>query len=1521
TFTYQAHDGQVLSNNVATVALTIVAVNDAPVLGAIGNRTVGEGATLTFTLNATDADLPGNLLTFSASGLPTGATFDAGTRTFSWTPTEAQGPGVFNGITFSVSDGLVTTSETISITVGEVNQAPVLNAIGNQTVNELSLLTFVLGGSDADLPANTLTFSASNLPTGASFDAGTRTFSWTPTEAQGPGLFTGITFSVSDGLVTTSETISITVGEVNQAPVLGAIGNRSAQVGQLLTFTVTATDADQPANGLFLTSSALPTGATFDAGTGVFSWTPTAGQVGDTSLTFTVTDNGSPVLNDSETITLTVTAQPNQNPVANPDGPYAATEDQLLTVLAAQGVLANDSDPNSDPLSATLLAQATNGLVTLASTGGFTYAPNANFTGADSFSYTLSDGRGGTATATVALTIVAVNDAPVAVNDSYSTNEDALLIVNAATGVLSNDSDIDSVTLTTGSGVALIGTQLSIQTIFQSTPIAQPSVIGFLTTATVTEPGVEFPSLRALEVNNPPFGLQVVDVAINVGENFIEIDFDNSLPFTSFASGYRNGYLFTFDHAVAPTITGAVIDTAVTTLGLSQSDLLFENNSLFVNVESLPFNTSTFARINLTVARLNPAVVTGPANGTLLLNANGSFSYTPNANFNGTDSFTYKANDGALDSNIATVNLTINPVNDAPMLGVIGNQSLNELTGLSFTATATDVDAGQTRSFSLDTAALALGATIDAATGVFSWTPTEAQGAGTYALTITVTDNGTPALSASETIQVQVNEVNQAPVLNAIGNQTVNELSLLTFVLGGSDADLPANTLTFSASGLPAGATFEAATRTFSWTPTEAQGPGLFAGITFSVSDGLVTTSETISITVGEVNQAPVLGAIGNRSAQVGQLLTFTVTATDADQPANDLLLTSSALPTGATFDAGTGVFSWTPTAGQVGDQSLTFTVTDDGSPVLNDSETITLTVTAQPNQNPVANPDGPYAATEDQLFTVLAAQGVLANDSDPNSDPLSATLLAQATNGLVTLASTGGFTYAPNANFNGSDSFSYTLSDGRGGTATATVALTIVAVNDAPVLNVIGNMAVDEQTALSFTATATDVDAGQTRSFSLDAAALALGATIDAATGAFSWTPTEAQGAGLYNVTITVTDNGTPALSDSETIQITVNEVNQAPVLNAIGNQTVNEGQLLTFIIGGSDADLPANPLTFSASGLPTGATFDAATRTFSWTPTEAQGPGLFNGITFSVSDGLVTTSETISITVGEVNQAPVLGAIGNRSAQVGQLLTFTVTATDADLPANGLTLSNSVLPTGATFDAGTGVFSWTPTAGQVGDTTVTFTVTDNGSPVLTDSETITLTVTAQPNQNPVAQNDGPYAATEDQLLTVLAAQGVLANDSDPNSDPLSVTLLQQAANGFVTLASNGGFTYAPNGNFNGTDSFSYTLSDGRGGTTTATVALTIAAVNDAPVLGTIGNQSVNELTGLSFTATATDVDAGQTRSFSLDTAALALGATIDATTGVFSWTPTEAQGAGLYNVTITVTDNGTPALSDSET
>src|SRR5206468_9456985 len=134
---------------------------------------------------------------------------------------------------------------------------------------------------------------------------------------------------------------------------------------------------------------------------------------------------------------------------------------------------------------------------------------------------------------------------------------------------------------------------------------------------------------------------------------------------------------------------------------------------------------------------------------------------------------------------------------------------------------------------------------------------------------------------------------------------------------------------------------------------------------------------------------------------------------------------------------------------------------------------------------------------------------------------------------------------------------------------------------NQPPVLAAIGNKSIAELASLAFTATANDPDAGQTLTFSLDAGSPA-GAAITGA-GAFSWTPTEAQGPGSYPVTIRVTDSGTPALDDFEAITIAVNEVNAAPELAAIGNKTGTVGVLIAFTASATDADIPVNTLTFS--------------------------------------------------------------------------------------------------------------------------------------------------------------------------------------------------------------------------------------------------------------------------------------------------------------------------------------------------
>jgi hypothetical protein len=203
-------------------------------------------------------------------------------------------------------------------------------------------------------------------------------------------------------------------------------------------------------------------------------------------------------------------------------------------------------------------------------------------------------------------------------------------------------------------------------------------------------------------------------------------------------------------------------------------------------------------------------------------------------------------------------------------------------------------------------------------------------------------------------------------------------------------------------------------------------------------------------------------------------------------------------------------------------------------------------------------------------------------------------------------------------------------VADGNGGTDTITVNVTIQAVNDAPVLNPIGNKSINESVLLSFSATATDPDAN-TLTYSLVGAPS--GAQIDSAMGAFTWTPAEAQGPGNYPFDICVSDG---SLNDCETITVTVNEVNVAPVLDPVGNKSVAKNVLLSFTVTATDSDIPVNTLTYSLVGAPSGADINPTTGVFTWTPTETQAN---NDYTFDVcvSDGLVSDCETITVTVTE--------------------------------------------------------------------------------------------------------------------------------------------------------------------------------------------------------------------------------------------------------------------------------------------
>ena len=202
---------------------------------------------------------------------------------------------------------------------------------------------------------------------------------------------------------------------------------------------------------------------------------------------------------------------------------------------------------------------------------------------------------------------------------------------------------------------------------------------------------------------------------------------------------------------------------------------------------------------------------------------------------------------------------------------------------------------------------------------------------------------------------------------------------------------------------------------------------------------------------------------------------------------------------------------------------------------------------------------------------------------------------------------------------------------------------LTVNEVNVAPVLTVPASQTISELVAFSANATATDADLpANTLTFALVSGPSGL--TVSTA-GAIAWTPTEAQGPGTYPVQVKVTDSGTPALSVTNSFTLTVNEVNVAPVLTVPGNQTISELVAFSANATATDADLPANTLTFALVSGPTGLTVSPS-GAIAWTPTEAQGPGTYP-VQVKVTDNgtpALSVTNSFTLTVNEVNLAPVL-------------------------------------------------------------------------------------------------------------------------------------------------------------------------------------------------------------------------------------------------------------------------------------
>ncbi|MCS7466146.1 putative Ig domain-containing protein [Stieleria sp. ICT_E10.1] len=664
------------------------------------------------------------------------------------------------------------------------------------------------------------------------------------------------------------------------------------------------------------------------------------------------------------------------------------------------------------------------------------------------------------------------------------------------------------------------------------------------------------------------------------------------------------------------------------------------------------------------------------------------------------------------------------PSNLPPQLDSIPRQTVDEEQPFTYDVAASDPNPNDTLAYTLLDAPT--GMSISGQTGKIQWTPSEAFGPGQYDVTVHVEDLAGERDQTSFAIDVR--EVNKPPVLARVENQQVEEQTELKLQLSATDPDLPANTLTYSIESGLSGASLDPVTGEFTWTPTEEQGPGDYV-IAVRVSDGDKFDEESFTVVVSEDNEMPILSPIGDFVVRVGEPVQFTAQATDPDIPENRLTYRLAAgAPAGASIDAETGQFSWTPTGQQSRqDYNLSVIVSDNVDPVaLTDMQSFVVSVV---NSAPEMD------AIEGQIVDELTewTLSTSATEIDLPSDSLAYSLQSSPA-GMQIDSQTGELSWTP-TELQGPGSFAVVVVVTDLDGATNTESFTIVAreVNVAPDAETIVDQTIDELVPFSLQVTATDVDhPANLLGYTLTQGPA--GAQIDPVSGEFSWTPSEADGPGTYPIIVTVTDSGTPNLSDHVSFEITVKEVNRQPVLDFIPDQTVDEETTLTFTATASDPDIPANNLTFSVTGNPPTSSIDPVSGVFTWTPSETDAPMNYV-IQVKVSDNQnpeLTDSQEVVISALEVNEPPVLETIDDVTVELGQTVAFTAIATDPDSPLNTLTYSlDAGAPDGASIDPETGAFTWTPTADQDGEVyPITVRVTDDGDPIMDDSDTFQVSV-----------------------------------------------------------------------------------------------------------------------------------------------------------------------------------------------
>jgi gliding motility-associated-like protein len=865
---------------------------------------------------------------------------------------------------------------------------------------------------------------------------------------------------------------------------------------------------------------------------------------------------------------------------------------------------------------------------------------------------------------------------------------------------------------------------------------------------------------------------------------------------------YNGGDSFTF--RVNDGIYNSDLPGTVTINVQAVNDLPIANNQSVTTSEDVA-KAVTLTASDVDANALTYIVITPPAHGSLT-GTGANLTYTPSLNYNGSDSFTFRANDGTANSNTATVSITITPVNnDAP---IANNQSVTvqEDVPKPIVLTGTDPD-GEAITFSIVTPPAH--GTLSGSGANVTYTPT-LNYSGADSFTFRATD-GT-LISATATVSITITAQNDAPIAS---NQNVvydiNTPKNITLI--GSDPD--GDPLIFIILTLPTNGILTGTGANVTYTP----GVG-FTGndsFTFRVNDGTLNSNiATVSLALDVLgNNAPV--ANDQTVNMIEDVPTGTVLdATDVDGDA--LTYTITIPPTHGTVNLVGANVTYTPTLNYNGSDGFSFRANDG----IENSNMATVTI------NISAAGDPPVADSQSLTLAEDTPTPVNLTGNDPDGDAITFLIISTPAHGTLTGAGANRI-YTPNQNYYGSDSFTFNVNDGTSNSNTATVSLTITALNDdAPIAND-QSVTTEEDIAKAITLTGNDPD-GSPVTFQITQP---LHGSLSGVIGAdVTYTPA-ANYFGADSFTFTVFDGS--ATSNIAIVTITVTPVGEPPVaFNKL--VTIDEDEIKAITLQANDPD--GDAITFTILSSPQHGALSGLGADQTYTPNQN-----YNGadsFTFSVFDGQNNSNTaTVSITINPKNdldivEIPTLYVLEDSSRlvclNVIDVENDHVTYTPPVQVLGGGTMTQS-----PDFD-----FCFTFKQDAInynGRSSWTMSACDDGAPSVCKDRLVEIIITPV-NDTPDALND----FREAQSGTLITYNDVMNNDlfivapyqefyDIFEADSTDTLVLDHLAtfNGTATINGQGEIEYRPNRQFEGTDSIRYWVRDSGGLLDSAVVTIEV--------------------------------------------------------------------------------------------